>query len=128
MTFTASFHCRSRLHCVTCRSRTEAARAWRASVGAPEGDCPYGVPFGCGPPAPQIVEAAKPRPLCVHIGGIVGKAECKTCGGGKMEALHSCQIHGTCTITRPAKDGSACCAPGYCTDYEPKPIGATNGN
>src|SRR5438270_1112056 len=44
--FTESYACASRAHCPTCRARTPVGAAFRANVGAPEGECPHGVPWG----------------------------------------------------------------------------------
>jgi len=59
--FTDGHHCHARVHCGTCRSREEG-RGWRESLakafelppGAPDFDCPHGLPWGFEGAAPAI--------------------------------------------------------------------------
>lgn len=57
--------CRSRRHCRTCRDR-DGGRAWRAALaatfalppGAPDFDCPHGIPWdGAAAPAAEVAAA-----------------------------------------------------------------------
>lgn len=126
--FFDSLHCRPHeRYCGVCRLRHEPAhraallnRYGSGGIDTVDFDCPKGVEWGWQgePQAPQTIEQAKPRTPCLHLGGIVGRVECKTCGGGKLEALHECAIYHRCTITRPSNDNDMCCHD--CKEYQAK--------
>lgn len=111
------FFCPPRIYCETCLLNLH----WRRLKSAPE-VCPFGVTLATAQAerekaiAKQQAQSA-PRPPCIHLGKLTGEALlCSTCGGAKMELVHLCAVHGTCTITRAAK-GVACCD--GCREYQP---------
>lgn len=68
--FTESAHCKSRVHCKTCRSDGK----WREAVGAPD-KCPHGVVTGAG----DVVERVA-QPIAKAIDRVAGTA-IANCGG-----------------------------------------------
>ena len=116
MGFTDSYACRSRVHCQTCRSD----ESWRKKLRAPA-DCPHGVTLDSLPSRQVKGAIRKPQPKrtpCAHLGKLTGaQTPCKTCGGKKLEAVHSCAVLGSCTISRRSSDPTIACCVG-CGKWE----------
>lgn len=115
--FFQSGHCRPNgIYCQVCRMRDEPAHRAallakypKTPVQSVDFDCPKGVVWDCG--------AAKPRPLCLHLGGATGQLlECDGCRGKVQLKVFTCQEFGLCTIYKPHSGAGGCC--NGCEKYE----------
>ena len=89
--WTESIGCRARVHCATCRDRSEAGRRWRESIArhfalpgdAVNFDCPFGVPWGAQaqPAAQAAASAALRRPVPP------GRKDLRGCAGCRKKML-----------------------------------------